>query len=62
MIEWQKANGVRWYGHVVRRDNDDSILRKICNARSEWAVKAWAAKNDMEEAGGRECEESRVED
>ena len=25
-------------------------------------MKAWTAKNDMEEAGGRECEESRVED
>ena len=27
-----------------------------------WTAKARTAKNDMEEAGGRECEESRVED
>ena len=28
---------------------------------SEWEAKARTAKNDMEEAGGRECEESLVE-
>ena len=41
-----KANGVRWYEHVIRR-NDDNVPK---------------AKNDMKEAGRRECEESRVED
>ena len=46
-----KANGVRWYGHVIIRD--DNMMME---------VKARTAKNDMEEAGGRECEESRVED
>ena len=29
---------------------------------SEWTAKARTAKNDMEEARGRECEESWVED
>ena len=47
---------------MIRRD-DDNMLKKLGNdARSEWAAKAWTAKNDMEEAGGRECAESRVED
>ena len=32
------------------------------DAGSEWAAKVRTAKNDMEEAGGRECEESLVED
>ena len=32
------------------------------DAGSEWEAKARTAKNDVEEAGRRECEESRVED
>ena len=52
-----KANGVRWYGHVITRD-DDSILKKAMMMEA----KARTAKNDMEGAGGRECEGSRVED
>ena len=45
---------------MIKRD-DDNILKKAMML-SEWAAKARTAKNDMEEAGGRECEESRVED
>ena len=30
-IEWlTTANGVRWYGHVLRRD-DDSVLNVVLN-------------------------------
>ena len=32
------------------------------DAESEWTAKAKTAKNDMEKAGERECEESLVED
>ena len=56
-----KANGVRWYGHVIRRE-DDSYSEEGNDDGSEWTAKARTAKNDMEKAGGRECEESRVED
>ena len=38
-----KANGVRWYGHVIRRDDDSDV-------ESEWAAKARTAKNDVEES------------
>ena len=54
-----KAIRVRWYGHVISRD-DDNILKAMMI--SEWTAKARTAKNDMEEAGGRECEEIRVKD
>ena len=29
-----KANGVRWYGHVIRRD-DDNILKKVIDDESK---------------------------
>ena len=28
MVQMAKANGVRWYGHVLRRD-DRHVLRKV---------------------------------
>ena len=28
MVQMAKANGVRWYGHVLRRD-DGHVLRKV---------------------------------
>ena len=34
----------------------------MLEVNGHWAAKAWMAKNDIEEAGGRECEESWVED
>ena len=52
-----RVNGVRWYGQVIRRDTEEGN-----DAESEWEAKARMAKNDMEKAGGRECEGSRVED
>ena len=55
-----KANGVR-YGHVIRRA-DDTHTEEGNDDGSEWEAKARTAKNDMEAAGGRECEKSRVKD
>ena len=46
---------------LIRWD-DDNVLKKAMMLKSEWAAKARTAKNDMKQAGGRECEESRVED
>ena len=45
----EKANGVRWYGPVIRR-NDDNILKKAIMLEVIWAAKTKTAKNDMEEA------------
>ena len=41
-----ETNGVRWYGHLIRKDEGN-------DARTEWAAKAWTAKNHMQEAGGK---------
>ena len=61
------ANAVRWYEHVVRRD-EESIFKKRMehfqegnDASSEWTVKAKTAKADLVEASGREFEEDWVE-
>ena len=40
-----KANGVRWYGHVLRRD-DGHVLRKALE------FEARTTKEDMEDASG----------
>ena len=56
-----KANGVRWYGRVIRRDYNN-ILKKAMMLEVNGQRKGRMAKNDMEKTGGRECEESRVED
>ena len=52
-----KANGVRWYGHVIRRD-DDNILKKAMMLEVNGKRKQGRPKM----TGGRECEGSRVED
>ena len=46
-----KANGVRWYEHLIRRD-DDNILKKTMMLEV----------NGQRKRGRPECEESRVED
>ena len=46
------ANGVRWYGHVLRRD-DDSVLRVALESWSDWQEKARTTEEDLEEASGR---------
>ena len=46
------ANGVRWYGHVLRRD-DDSVLRVALNLEVSGKRKRGRPKKDLEEASGR---------
>ena len=47
------ANFVRWYGHVLRRE-DDHVLRRALDFEVEGRREA---EEDMEEAGlGRKCE------
>ena len=45
-----RANGVRWFGHVLRRD--ESVLRKALYF-SGWAEKERTTEENMEETGGR---------
>ena len=54
------ANGVRWYGHVLRRD-DDSVLRVVLDIKSERQEKASTTKEDLEEASGGEDREGWFE-
>ena len=55
-----KANGVRWYGHVIRR-GDDNTLKKATmlevNGQGKGRRPKMAWRRQVEE-----CEESRVED
>ena len=55
-----KANGVRWYGHVIRR-NDDNILKKATVMEVNGKRKRGRSKPTWG-AGGRESEESPVKD
>ena len=55
-----QANGVRWYGHVIKRD-EESILKKAMMPLSEWTTKAKMAKADLGETSRREFEEDWVE-
>ena len=43
-----RANGVRWYGHVLRRD-DDSILRVALNLEVSGKRKRGRPKKQVEE-------------
>ena len=50
VVQITKANGVRWYGHVLKRD-DGYILRKALE-------EARTTKEDVEDASGegkQEC-------
>ena len=46
------ANGVRWYGHVLRRD-DDSVLRVVLNLEVSGKRKRGRPKKTWKKAGGR---------
>ena len=46
MFQMTKANGVRWYGHVLRRD-DGHVLRKALE------FEARTTEEDMENASGK---------
>ena len=51
-IDWlATANRVRWFGHVLRRD-DDSVLRVAINFWSDWQEKARTTERDLEKASG----------
>ena len=53
VVQMAKVNGVRWYGHVLRRD-DGHVLRKACEGQEE----ARTTKEDVEDASGegeQEC-------
>ena len=47
-----KANGVRWYGHVLRRD-DGHVLRKALEFEGEGQEEARTTKEDVEDASGK---------
>ena len=51
VVQMAKANGVRWYGHVLRRD-DGHVLRKSIRVRSEGQEEARTTKEDVEDASG----------
>ena len=42
---------------MIRKDGDNILKNAMV---LEWAAKVRTAKNNMKEAGGRKCEESRV--
>ena len=46
------ANGVRWYRHVLRRD-ECSVLRVALNREVSGKKKARTTEEDLEEASGR---------
>ena len=46
-----RESGVRWYGHVLRRDNGD-VLRRALDFDLKWQEEGWAAKYDVEETSG----------
>jgi len=51
-VQMAKANGVRWYGHVLRR-GDGHLLRKALEQEE-----ARTTKEDVEDASGKGCHES----
>ena len=57
MVQMAKANGVRRYGHVLRRD-DGHVLRKALEFEVEGQEEARTTKEDVEDASG-EGEQAR---
>ena len=56
-----QVNGGRWYGHVVRRDEEIILKKTIKDASTEWTTTARKAKPNLEETSRREFEEDWVE-
>ena len=51
-IDWlATANGVRWYEHVLR-SNDDSVLKVALDLEVSGKEKARITEEDLEEASG----------
>ena len=48
-----KAIGVRWYGLVIRRDDDNILKKAMMMEVNEKRKRGRAAKTEMEEAGER---------
>ena len=49
VVQMAKANGVRWYRHVLRRD-DGHVLRKALEFEGQ--EEARTTKEDVEDASG----------
>ena len=55
-----RASGVRWYGHVLRRNNSD-ILRRALDFEVAGRRRAWATEYDLEETSGGEYQSDWTE-
>ena len=55
-----KANGVRWYGHVLRREKDDVLRRAL--AFEVDSVRERTTEEDMEEASGGGHQEDQTKE
>ena len=55
VVQIAKANGVRWYGHVLRRD-DGHVSRKTLEFEVKGKRKRGRPKKTEKESGsGRDC-------
>ena len=45
-----RASGLRWYGHVLRRGNDDVLIKALDLKWQKEGV--WTAEYDVEETSG----------
>ena len=45
-----KANGVRWYGHVLRREEDDILRKALCSLQGGRPEKEQTVDEDLEKS------------
>ena len=58
VVQIAKANGVRWYGHVLRRDDGQACFEKSIGVWSKGQEEVRTTKEDVEDASGegeQEC-------
>ena len=58
VVQMAKANAMRWYGHVLRRDDGHVLRRALEFEMIEGHEEARTTKEDMEDASGegeQEC-------
>ena len=60
MVQMAKANGVRWYGHVLRRD-DGHILRKALEFEVKGKRKRGRPKETWKTQVEKECKSVGLE-
>ena len=48
-MDYPGASGVRWHGHVLKRDNDE-VLRRALDFEVRGKKRAWATECDVEKA------------